>query len=340
MQQLSELSGAPLQDAINASQFDPQSSSGFYESYFLRANHPTQPQAFWIRYTLFRSSSDSENSVAQLWAVYFDGNSKNITTVKQTLPLQACSFSRTRLAVQIGQATLDKAGLRGQAASAANQVIWDLSYDGTSAPSFLLPLPFYSRAFPKAKVLTGLPLADFNGSIDVNGTKVIVDGWRGSQNHNWGSRHTDSYAWGQVAGFDNDPDAFLECSTARLRIGSFWTPWFTNVVLRFSGKEFLLNSLMQSLLNRGHYRCFDWTISCTRGPVRLTVAFTAPPERFVGLGYDDPPGGTRTCLNTKLAACSVHITENGSQTRLLHTASRAAFEIMTTTEYHGIALSA
>jgi hypothetical protein len=41
----------------------------------------------------------------------------------------------------------------------------------------------------------------------------------GSQNHNWGSRHTDHYAWGQVAGFDDDPDAFLELSTARVRVG-------------------------------------------------------------------------------------------------------------------------
>ena len=27
--------------------------NGHYESYFLRANHPDRPLAFWIRYTIF-----------------------------------------------------------------------------------------------------------------------------------------------------------------------------------------------------------------------------------------------------------------------------------------------
>ena len=61
-------------------------------------------------------------------------------------------------------------------------------------------------------------MARFSGSLTVDGEKVDIAGWIGSQNHNWGSRHTDRYAWGQVAGFDEQPDAFLECSTARLRM--------------------------------------------------------------------------------------------------------------------------
>lgn len=40
-------------DAWNASRFRPEISDGFYESYFLRANHPERPLAFWIRYTVF-----------------------------------------------------------------------------------------------------------------------------------------------------------------------------------------------------------------------------------------------------------------------------------------------
>jgi hypothetical protein len=40
--------------------------------------------------------------------------------------------------------------------------------------------------FPKAKALVGTPSAVFEG----------------------GSRHTDRYAWGQVAGFDEDAEAF------------------------------------------------------------------------------------------------------------------------------------
>jgi len=40
------------------------------------------------------------------------------------------------------------------------------------------------------------------GQIVLDGVAMTVDDWPGSQNHNWGRRHTDRYAWGQVAGFD------------------------------------------------------------------------------------------------------------------------------------------
>jgi hypothetical protein len=39
-----------------------------------------------------------------------------------------------------------------------------------------------------------------------------------------------------VAGFDDDPRAFLESSTARLRSGPLWTPFLTPLVLREGGR--------------------------------------------------------------------------------------------------------
>ena len=46
------MSDSPQQrrDAWNASRFRPGETGGLYESYFLRANHPEKPLAFWIRY--------------------------------------------------------------------------------------------------------------------------------------------------------------------------------------------------------------------------------------------------------------------------------------------------
>ena len=74
-------------------------------------------------------------------------------------------------------------------------------------------------------------------------SEIGIADWVGSQNHNWGSRHTDRYAWGQVAGFDEVPDAFLECATARLRVGPLWTPWMSPVVLRLRGETLGWNGL-------------------------------------------------------------------------------------------------
>jgi hypothetical protein len=340
MQPLASLHGPDLQRAINASQFDRASSTGFYESYFLRGNHPTRPQAFWIRYTLFSPKGDAERTEGQLWAVYFDGEAGTRVAVKQRTPLSDCVFSAEDLQVRIGEAVLDASRVTGTASDARHQLSWQLGYHGAVPPAFLLPMGLYTGGFPKAKVLTAVPLADFDGQITIDGHTVDVTGWRGSQNHNWGAKHTDQYAWGQVAGFDAEPGAFVECSTARLKIGPFWTPWLTNVVLRLPGRQIELNSLGQALRNRGRYGYFHWAIECTRGPLHVTISFSAPPDRFVALGYDDPPGGQRTCLNTKVAACSVRIVEQGHATIELSTQSRAAFEILAVDDTHGIPISA
>ncbi len=87
----------------------------------------------------------------------------------------------------------------------------------------------------------GLPFARFNGSIQVNGETIEIINWVGSQNHNWGSKHTDHYAWGQVCGFDNEPDAFLELATARIKIGPLFTPFMMPLVLRY--KETNMHSI-------------------------------------------------------------------------------------------------
>jgi hypothetical protein len=151
----------------------------------------------------------------------------------------------------------------------------------------------------------------------------------GSQNHNWGKRHTDHYAWGQVAGFDNNPDAFLELSTARVRIGPLWTPFFTLVVLRVDGQTFAFNGLWRAILARGHFNNFHWKFSTADANASIKGHIEAPPKDFVALRYDNPPGGHKTCLNSKLASCQLTLRRAGVEPLTLHTRNRAAFEILT-----------
>jgi len=335
-----ELKGQQLRDGINASRFNPQSTRGFYESHFLRANHPSRDLAFWIRYTIFSPKDRLEYTEGQLWAIYFDGESSTSVAVKQSFPLSECAFSPNELRIRIGQSILNGKTLRGSLSQESQSMSWDLTYHGDQPPAFLLPVYLYNRGFPKAKALTGIPLTDFSGVLNINGQAIDVTGWRGSQNHNWGEKHTDKYAWGQVAGFDNDPDAFLECSTAKLKIGPLWTPWLTNLVLRTNSRDIKLNSLTQALRNRGKYRYFSWSIEAHQGPIHVQVSFESSADRFVGLAYDDPPGGTKSCLNTKLASCKVRLQGTGQTSVILQTASRAAFEILTTDDAHGVPISA
>ena len=56
---------------------------GHYESYFQRANHPTRPLAFWIRYTAFVPRGRARDAVGELWAIWFDGEARSVSAVKQ-----------------------------------------------------------------------------------------------------------------------------------------------------------------------------------------------------------------------------------------------------------------
>ena len=54
----------------------------------------------------------------------------------------------------------------------------------------------------------------------------------------------------------------------------------------------------------------------------------ASAETFVTLRYDNPPGGHKTCLNSKLASCQLTLRRAGMELLTLHTRNRAAFEIL------------
>jgi hypothetical protein len=321
--------------AWNRCRFTPEDRGGHYESYFQRANHPDLPLAFWIRYTIFSPKGRPEDAVGELWAIYFDGEGGRIAAAKKVVPLRQCAFSATGLEVRVGEATLEDGWLHGSAASAGRALQWSLRYEGNDPP-LLLPQGMYEGGFPKAKALVGTPNAVYHGSLVVDGEVVEVDGWIGSQNHNWGSRHTDRYAWGQVAAFDGEPDTFLECSTARVRLGPIWTPWLTLIVLRADGQEFALNSLAQSVRAYGRFEYFRWRLDSHAAGMRVRGQIEAPASAFVGLRYDNPPGGHKTCLNTKLAACQLTLERPGHPPRPFATRHRAAFEILTDDRDHGV----
>jgi hypothetical protein len=213
-----------------------------------------------------------------------------------------------------------------------------LRYGGGQDPLLVLPERLYGAPIPKAKLLVGRPLARFTGSLVVDGERVAIDDWVGSQNHNWGSKHTDRYAWGQVAGFDEAPEAFLECSTARLKLGPIWTPAMSPVVLRLGGETLAWNGLGRAIRARGRYAPYDWHIE-TSGPAgELTIAISAAASDFVALRYDNPPGGAKICLNSKIARAEVTLRRAGATTVLR--SSRAAFEILDDTAPPGVQPSA
>jgi hypothetical protein len=312
---------------------------GHYESFFQRANHPARPLAFWIRYTIFSPQGRPQDAIGELWAIYFDGETNHHVAVRKEVPLRHCTFSPSAFFVEIDEAQLKPDQLSGTVSTKENSLAWELAFQSDVSPLFLLPIGLYKTKFPAAKSLVGSPMATYNGHLSVNGETIDVVNWVGSQNHNWGFKHTDLYAWGQVEGFDSDPESCLEIATARLKVGPFWTPFLTLLVLRHHGKEFALNSLLQSIRAKGSFTYFLWNFHSENKDVAVRGTISAPREAFVGLNYFNPPGGSKHCLNTKVASCELRVRDKLTKVEEeLFTQHRAAFEILTDDREHGIVI--
>jgi hypothetical protein len=322
---------------LNWTRYTPGQKQGHYESFFQRGNHPTRPLAFWIRYTIFSPTGRPEEAIGELWAMAFNGETGQHVAVKEEYPLAECRFEREGFGAQVGNAVLRPGALAGSCTSRSHRVSWDLSYTGDQPPIHFLPPALYEGSFPKAKSFVGVPLAVYTGSVMVDGHTIEVHKWTGSQNHNWGRQHTDYYAFGQVAGFDNAPDSFLEIVSAQLKIGPLWTPTLTPVVLRLHGKDHSFVRLIDAARTKGRFQYFDWTFGAENDEVKIAGRISAPKDAFVGLTYYNPPGGIKHCLNSKLASCEVTVTDKSSGRQEVLTARhRAAFEILTDDRTHGV----
>jgi len=300
---------------------------GHYESWFLRANHPREPRAFWIRYTLFVPADESEPRLGELWAIYFDGT--HPIAAQQDIAWHDCRVGSDGLDLQFGESTLRSGEAKGAAQGSRHRLEWNLRYRGGTEPLLLLPASFYERGFPKAKALVARPLVQFTGEIVVDGEHIAIENWTGSENHNWGTRHTDSYAWGQVCGFDNNANAFLECASARLKFGPLWSPVMTLAVLRLDNEIIAFNSVARSWRQKARYAPGSWNFVCKESGAKLSVNMHARADGIVALRYRNPPGGIKTCLNTKIASCELTLERPGAAPVRLTSAQGAAFEILT-----------
>src|SRR3954447_896370 len=104
---------ALAEERLNWSRYQPGQERGHYESFYQRANHPTKPWAFWIRYTLFSPQSRPEAAIGELWATFFDGETGEHVVAKEEYPLTDCHFDRERFSARIRDRVLAPGMLQG-----------------------------------------------------------------------------------------------------------------------------------------------------------------------------------------------------------------------------------
>jgi len=291
---------------------------GHYESYYLRAVHPTEPRGIWIRYTVL--APPGGEPAGQLWFTLFDRSWPVPRAVRDDAGVPT---SDANAWIRLGESTFGAGAVVGSVGPAR----WSLRCLTDQAPLEHLPRSWmYTARLPRTKVLSPSPCAVFDGSVEFGGETVEVDGWPGMVGHNWGEEHAEQWIWLSGLGLPGrGPGTWLDVALGRLRLGPVRTPWVANGALSIDGERFRLGGLgrrvdVVAAANRCHLRI--------PGPGATVTAWaTAPEQAFVPWDYAGPGGGAHQVVNCSVADLRLRVDRRDAEPLVLSAPSRAAYEL-------------
>ena len=307
------LSAEPLDNTLRFS----QGQHGRVESYFLRANDPNRPRAFWLKATVLAPLKGP--AVAEVWFIWFDGENNKTFAHRQTVPFDQAQFS------EVGGGLLINAGgnhfrlaANGKSTGSMlrNQVkaTWDLTWQSSenSIADRLSIFPWKvlrTGPFPKSKLLTPYPSLLFSGQIIVDNELIEISKWPGMQGHNWGKEHAFEYAWGQCLfpAETGKPDVMVEGFSGRIKLGKTISPRMSALVVRAGNKTYQFNTIFDYWRQQAQVDSRRWTVKLQGKDGVASLTMDAGKMPLACLGYYNPDGHLSYCLNTKLAHVWLHV---------------------------------
>jgi hypothetical protein len=228
--------------------------------------------------------------------------------------------------IRFGEHSFGPEGALGSATSADCSTRWSLRFSGGAEPLHHLPKPWmYTGRLPRTKLLSPVPGAVFDGTLEVDGETVQVDGWPGMVGHNWGEQHAEEWIWLSGLAFDGaTSDTWLDVACGRIKIGPVTTPWVANGVVCLDGERLRVGGLGR---RPGVTADEDGCVLRLPGSgVVVTASASAPDRAFVSWDYADPDGSPHRVRNSSVADLSVRVVRPGRSPVDLVAPGRAAYE--------------
>jgi hypothetical protein len=303
-------------EQANACRFTP-SRQGHVESYFLRANDPKRPRAFWLKATIL--APIGSDPVAECWCIWFEGESQRSWAHRATYPLTAATFpghGSSELTLPDATYSFGASGRsQGQLTRADRGACsWNLGWESVGGligePLSIFPFQaMVDGPFPKSKLLTPAPALRLSGTVTCFSKEVSVDGWLGMQGHNWGREHASEYAWGQCLFPDANgkPETMLEGFTGRTRVGGRESPRLSALIVRSGVRTFRFDSIVDLWRQEAEIGEAHWNLKMRGADGVAELKMNAGGRPMVCLGYQNPDGRMSYCFNSKLAATHLRI---------------------------------
>lgn len=303
--------------------------AGHYESFYLKACHPSDPLGVWIRYTVHKRPGHAPRG--SVWFTLFDGSAGGPVAFKETLDDVAAGPDEL---IHVGASRF----LPGHVEGSALEASWELSFDGAAEPLWHLPRGWMYRApVPRTKLLSPYPAARFSGMVRVAGREVSLERWPGMVGHNWGAEHAERWIWLHGAGFEERPDAWLDAAIGRVRLGPVTLPWIANGVLSLDGERIRLGGperARSTKIAELPDRC-EFTLP-GRG-LRVEGTVGSGRSNFVGWVYADPDGSEHNTVNCSISDMTLRVVRDG-RTEELNVRAGAAYELGMRETDHGMAI--
>jgi hypothetical protein len=299
---------------------------GMYESFYLRAVAAEEPVGVWFRYTVHKRPGQSPQG--SLWCTVFDASAGSpfmhkCTTEELTVPPGGW--------IEIGgDSRLGPNGAEGVCGEAR----WSLRFTGEEPELRHLKQAWLYRApLPRTKLTSPCPSTRFEGTVELPGRTLQLDGWRGMVGHNWGSEHAERWIWLHGVGFQEDKAAWLDVALGRVLVAGRLTPWLASGAISLDGRCTRLGGLGARGL-----RVAESASRCTlslpgEGGLTVEAHVDTPVGAAAGWRYADPDGGEHDVVNCSVAKLALNVRPrtkkgtSGEAATTLHTDHGAAYEL-------------
>jgi hypothetical protein len=307
--------------------------AGHYESFYLKACHPSEPLGVWIRYTVHkRPHADPAGSI---WLTLFDAGADGPLAAKQTLPEVGTGRDHY---IHVGESIFGPGRVAGRLEAGGLGAEWELELESPEPPLAHLPRAWMYRApVPRTKLLSPHPAARFRGYVKLDGRRVELEGWPGMVGHNWGAEHAERWIWVHGAGFDGGGEqAWLDAALGRIKLGPLTTPWIANGVLSIEGERHRLGGPERARtteVREAPDRC-EFVLP-GKG---LTVQGEVGSEKrnFVGWLYADPDGSEHHTVNCSISDMTLAVSRPARPQLTLELRGGAAYELGMRERDHGM----
>ena len=217
-----------MDDATRARFPDVPQAAGHYESYYMRAAHPTEPLGVWIRYTVHKRPDALPT--ASLWFTLFDDAAEGPLASKVTHPHSELAAGGERY-IEIAGSTFGPQRVVGEARTDACDATWELEIsDGEPE---LLPSAArldVHRAHPAHEDAQPAPRGALQRPPERGRPqRGASTRWPGMVGHNWGAEHAERWVWMHAIGFEGQPEStWLDVAIGRVKVGPLTTPWIAS----------------------------------------------------------------------------------------------------------------